>query len=226
MDAPPSGRVAVKVVGIGSGGHARVLADALVLMGASIVGFTDIDPRRHGQNIDGLPVLGDDTILSSLLAHGVRHAFLGVGGVADNRPRAQLYERVRGLGFEFPCIIHPAATLAHSVRLGEGAVVLARAVLNPGVNLGENAIVNTGGIVDHDCVIGAHAHIAPGAVLSGGVVVSDFAHIGTGAVVKQGVRIGAYSVIGAGAVVIEDVPENVVAKGIPARVHTKIETHG
>jgi acetyltransferase-like isoleucine patch superfamily enzyme len=42
--------------------------------------------------------------------------------------------------------------------------------------------------------------------------------VGIGAVVRHGVRIGEWSVIGAGAVVLEDVPELVVAWGVPSRV--------
>jgi acetyltransferase-like isoleucine patch superfamily enzyme len=44
------------------------------------------------------------------------------------------------------------------------------------------------------------------------------ADIYTGATVIPRIRIGAGSIVGAGAVVIEDVPENAVVVGNPARV--------
>ncbi len=43
-------------------------------------------------------------------------------------------------------------------------------------------------------------------------------HIGIGACVLPNINIGKWSIIGAGAVVIEDVPDNVIVVGNPAKV--------
>ena len=50
------------------------------------------------------------------------------------------------------------------------------------------------------------------------IVVEDGAWIGAGALVLQGVRIGRGTVVAAGSVVTRDLPPNVIAGGIPARV--------
>ena len=50
------------------------------------------------------------------------------------------------------------------------------------------------------------------------VIVGEGAWLAAGAVVLKGVTIGARAVVGAGAVVTEDVPEDSVAAGNPARV--------
>lgn len=215
-----------KVVGIGAGGHARVVLDILVRAGGfEIVGFTDSDPARKGAVVEGFRVLGDDRTLKDLLRQGVRHAFLGIGGVSDNAPRAAVYEKACALGLSFVKAIHPAAVVASSANIGNGVALMAMSVLNPGVRLGENVIVNTGAIVDHDCILGNHVHIAPGATLSGGIVVGDGAHIGIGASIVQGVRIGRNAVIGAGAVVIRDVPEGATVVGIPAHAIVRAGAH-
>ena len=52
----------------------------------------------------------------------------------------------------------------------------------------------------------------------GGIEVGDGAWIGFGAIVLDGVRIGAGAVVGAAAVVTEDVPDDCVAAGSPAKV--------
>lgn len=46
--------------------------------------------------------------------------------------------------------------------------------------------------------------------------------IGSGAIINPGVTIGRNSVIGAGSVVTKDIPANVVAAGVPCRVHRPI----
>ena len=52
----------------------------------------------------------------------------------------------------------------------------------------------------------------------GAIKVGDGAWLGHGVVVVSGVTIGAGAVIGSGSIVVEDVPENAIAVGNPARV--------
>lgn len=54
------------------------------------------------------------------------------------------------------------------------------------------------------------------------IIVEDGVWIGSGAILNPGSIIGRNSVIGAGAVITGDIPENVVAVGVPARVIKKI----
>jgi acetyltransferase-like isoleucine patch superfamily enzyme len=53
---------------------------------------------------------------------------------------------------------------------------------------------------------------------SAGIVLGDDVWLGAGAKVMDGVRIGNHVAVGAGAVVTRDLPDGVVAVGIPARV--------
>jgi len=212
----------ISVIGIGAGGHARVVIEILRLMGGyDLAGLLDSRPELQGAQVLGVPVLGDDSLLPGLYAQGVRHVFIGVGGTGDTRPRRRLYELARGLGFEIVAAIHPQAVLSPSAQIGRGPTVMAGAVINAAARLGENVIVNSGAIVEHDCVIGNHVHIASGARLASTVHVGDSAHIGLGACVRQCVRIGAGAIVGAGAVVVKDVPDDAVVVGVPARVLRK-----
>ncbi len=207
-----------QVVGIGAGGHGRVLLETLLLRSeCDVVGFIDDNPALHLQYVDGVQVLGGEEILLRLLERGVRSAFLGIGGVGNNHPRSRLFARVRGLGFHFVNVIHPTAVVSRSAVLGQGVVVMAGAVINRGVQVGDNTIVNTGAIVDHDCNLGDHVHIAPGVVLSGGVRVGAYTHVGTGACVRQNVSIGSESLVGVGAAVVADVQDKMTVVGVPAK---------
>jgi UDP-perosamine 4-acetyltransferase len=209
---------AARIVGIGAGGHARSVLDAVQAMGGwDVVALVDADRAQWGHTVLGVEVVGDDTRLSDLLNSGVRHAFIGIGGVRDNAPRAAAYAKARELGFELPVIQHPAAIVASSAHLGEGTVVLAGAVVNPEARIGVNVIVNTRAVVEHDCSLDEHCHLATGATLGGAVKVGAGAHIGIGAVVLQGLTIGDRAVVGGGAVVIEDVAAGTVVVGSPAR---------
>jgi UDP-perosamine 4-acetyltransferase len=209
----------MRVVGIGAGGHAKVLIDILRLRGeVEIIGLTDLNPTLWTTSVASVPVLGDDHLLPVLFAQGVTGAFVGVGGVGDDTLRRRLYEQVRSIGFDMISIIHPGTIIAASAVIGAGVMIMAGATINPDAHLGDNVIINTGAIVEHDCQIGAHAHVAPGAVLSGGARVGEGAHIGAGAVVRQYLTIGPHAIVGAGAVVTKDVPAATTVVGIPARL--------
>lgn len=56
-----------------------------------------------------------------------------------------------------------------------------------------------------------------------GIVIEDDVWIGSGAIITDGIRIGHGSVIAAGAVVTSDIPPNVIAAGVPAKVIRLIE---
>jgi acetyltransferase-like isoleucine patch superfamily enzyme len=84
--------------------------------------------------------------------------------------------------------------------------------------IGDDCIVNTSASVDHDCVVGDHVHLCPGVHLAGAVNVGSGTMIGTGAVILPVIQIGKGCVVGAGAVVNRDLPDGVIAFGVPARV--------
>jgi UDP-perosamine 4-acetyltransferase len=208
----------MKVVGIGAGGHARVIIDILSHSpGFQVVGLVEVAESLIGGTIEGSLILGDDELLPQLLEDGVRLAFIGIGGIGNNRPRADAFSRVLKLGFDVISAIHPRAVVARSAIVGRGVCAMAGVVVNPGAFVGENVILNSNCTIEHDCVLGDHVHIAPGVTLSGAVQIGSYTHIGTGASVRQGVRIGNSSIVGVGAVVVNDVPDDTLVVGVPAR---------
>lgn len=207
-----------RCVVLGGGGHAKVVIEALRAQGRlTPVAVVDADPARHGREIFGVPVVGDDTVLPRLLADGVTVAVAGVGGVGDNRPRRAVMLMAREAGFVLGGVIHPAALISPSARLSADVQVLAGAVVGPDVVLEGGVVVNTRAVVEHDGLVDLYAHVATGAVLAGGVRVGVMAHIGAGATVRQKITIGTEAVVGAGAVVVRDVPDGQVVVGVPAR---------
>lgn len=207
-----------RVVGLGAGGHAKVVLDILGLDGRwEVEGLLDPNSTLHGSELLGSCVLGGDELLPALVRQGVTHAFIGLGSTGDLGPRRRLYELAHAHGLQMVAAIHPDAIVARSATIGSGATLMAGVVVNAGAVLGENVVVNTGAIVEHDCRIGNHVHIATGAALAGAVAVHDLVHLGLGARVREGVVIGVGAIVGAGAVVVDDVAPGAVVVGVPAR---------
>jgi UDP-N-acetylbacillosamine N-acetyltransferase len=214
-----------RVVIWGASGHALVVADVVRQEGRfEIAGFLDdSDPTRQEATFAGGRVLGGRERLPALRAEGVHAAIVAVG---DCAARLRLAEVVRQHGLSLASAVHPRAVVARGVEVGAGTVVCAGAVVNPGAVLGECVIVNTGATVDHECLLRDGVHVGPGAHLGGRVEIGSGTWIGIGAVVSDRIHVGAEAVIGAGAVVVRDIPDRVVAYGVPARAIRPVDARG
>ncbi len=203
---------------LGAGGHARVLADALRLLGrAERAVVLDARVELHGTSLLGIVVAGGDDLLWRMRSEGFTEFLVAVGGIRAFGLRRRLFETATGAGLSPGFLRHPTSVVAASATLGAGSQVLAGAIVNACAEVGENVILNTGSIVEHDCVVGADVHVAPRACVAGGVRVGRQVHIGAGATICENLRIGDRAIVGAGAVVIRDVPPEAVVAGVPAK---------
>ena len=127
---------------------------------------------------------------------------------------------------DIPARIEPGAIIREQVSIGKNAVIMMGAILNIGAVVGEGTMIDMGAVLGGRATVGRNCHIGAGAVLAGviepasatPVVIEDGVLVGANAVVIEGVRVGRGAVVAAGAVVIQDVPENAVVAGCPARV--------
>ena len=207
-----------KVVLIGAGRHAMVIAEKLLqLPDFEVHGFID----KHGVKLPqfmeekGYKVLGDDTLLPRLDKDIHIHICLGAN-LMD--ARKELILKIRDLHLNTVSVIHPSAYIAPSVNIGAGVTVLVGAVINTNAQIGDYCCINTGAIVEHDCVLGDNIFVQPRSVLAGNVSIGEDSIIGIGAVVRENIKIGKNCFIGGGAFVSKDIPDNSVAYGVPAKI--------
>ncbi|MEO1269006.1 MAG: acetyltransferase [Myxococcota bacterium] len=195
---------------LGASGHAHVVCDIALLLGLEVEAFAETTPRQR--HFLGRPILTEADVLQRPPGSPV---FVGIG---NPRVRRALTGRCLDAGLSLATLIHPTAVVAHDVVIGSGSVVMARAVINPGTQIGSNVIINTGAVVDHDCVLGDLVHICPGSTLAGTVSVGEGTWIGAGATASNNVHIGRWTMVGAGGVVVHDLPDDVIAYGVPAAI--------
>ena len=196
------------VVVIGAGGHGKVVVSTLLAAGIRIPCVLDDDREKWGSEIFGVPVRGP-------VSDGVGSGRVGVLGIGRNGERKRIAE---ALNLDWATVIHPHAWVHPSVSLGAGSVVFAGAMIQPDTVIGRHVIVNTGAMIDHDCEIGDYAHVAPGVKLSGGVRLGEGVFLGIGSCAIPSVQVGEWTTVGAGAAVVSDLPSEVIAVGVPARV--------
>ncbi len=203
-----------KLVVLGGGGHAKVAIETLRDADlCDLVGF--LDRESAGEQVLGLPRLGDDVEMATLRARGVTHVFPAVG---SNAVRVKLAMAAKAHGLVLANAVSPFAYVSKTASLGEGVLVVVGAAVNADASIGDCAIVNTNASVDHDGRIGAGAHVAPRSALAGGVTVGEQVLVGIGSTVLPRVTIGANAIVGAGSCVVSDIPPGAKAYGVPARV--------
>ncbi len=122
--------------------------------------------------------------------------------------------------------IEPGAFIREGAIIENNAVIMMGAVINLGAVVGEGSMIDMGAVLGARAFVGKNCHVGAGAVLAGvleppsaqPVTLGDNVLIGANAVVLEGVKIGNGAVVAAGAIVTQDVPENVVVAGCPARI--------
>ncbi len=203
---------------IGSSGHASTVLEAIELQGEyQVLGLLDSYEQR-GKEKHGYPVIGPAEEAAELAsAYACTSFFIAIG---DNWKRWQIASKLKGSlpKLEFATAVHPSVLISKTARVACGCFLMAGVIVCANARIGEGCIVNTGSTVNHDCKLAEYASLSAGVHLGGGCGIGVRSSVGLGSTVREKRVIGRDSVIGAGAVVLHDIPDEVVAYGVPAKV--------
>ena len=200
-----------KVIIIGTGGHAKVVADIVLSNNDTIYGFLTSD--ENILTFLGKPVLGTE---EDYAQYKDCHFIIAIG---NQNVRERIANSMKMVNWY--TAIHPSCVISSiNTRIGEGCVISANAVINANATIGKHSIINTNATVEHDNIIEEFAHISVGAKLGGNVFIGRKTWVGIGATVKNSVSVCNDCMIGAGAVVVKNIDNSGVFVGVPARIMT------
>ncbi|MBE6903411.1 MAG: acetyltransferase [Ruminococcaceae bacterium] len=196
------------VIIIGTGGHAKVIADIVLCSGDNLVGFLTSDCDKD--TFIEKPILKDDKVYTE---YKDCYFIIAIG---DPNARERISNSMAGV--KWYTAIHPSSIIsAINTSVGEGTAVMANAVINPFAKIGNHCIINTHSTVEHDNVIEDFSHISVGAKLAGDVKIGKGTSVGIGATVSNGISICEDCIIGAGAVVVKSIEASGTYVGVPAK---------
>ncbi len=145
--------------------------------------------------------------------------------MAGIRLRRELY-RMAGISIGNGTVILGKMKLTGEGTIARNLIIGENCVLNELVtfNLGEMVTIEDNTSIGMECLFLTVSHqmgmpeYRGGQTLTRPIIVGRGVWMGARVIVLPGVNIGPGSVIGAGSVVTQDVPANVIAAGVPARV--------
>lgn len=204
-----------KVIIIGAGGHAKVIADIIDKSKDIVEGFLDDNKTKNEIIIKGkqYKVIGKINDCEKIQLENPEMEF--VIAIGNNKVRKQIAERYENL--KFYTAIHPSSQIALDVEIGEGTVIMANTSINTSAKIRKHCIINTGAVVEHDNILEDYVHVSPNATLCGTVQIGELTHIGAGTTVRNNISICHDCIIGAGSIVVKNINEPSTYIGIPAR---------
>jgi sugar O-acyltransferase (sialic acid O-acetyltransferase NeuD family) len=178
----------------------------------NVAGYVEnMDLDRCKEKLEGLPIIWVDEISKFV------HDHWAVCGLATTH-RHRFTDQVEKIGMRFGTLIHPSARISSNSTVGEGSIISVGTIVATHTHIGKQVFINRGSLIGHHTRIGDYVTIQPGSNIAGVCQIGKYSFIGMGAVVNDNTTIGEHSVVGAGAVVTQDVPDNVLVVGVPARI--------
>jgi acetyltransferase EpsM len=202
---------------VGAGTQAKYILDIIKhYPDHKILNIVDVEdnPEISNKNLEGIEIISDLDAILSKTARSVKVILAH----SDNKMKEMLAKKLEEWEFEFVSIIHPQTVISASAKIGKGVIINPNVTIMPYACIGDHVMIHSHVVIEHDNKIEDFVNIAPGVNLAGYVTLKRGATIFTGANIIPSVTIGAYSVVGAGSTVLDDLPENCVAFGSPAKI--------
>ncbi|MGM0563409.1 MAG: acetyltransferase [Pseudomonadota bacterium] len=181
-----------------------------------VVAFTvDTDYLPPGREFMGLPVVPFEQLENHFPPDQFR-CFAPMTGSGMNRPRADVYHRIRQRGYRCISYISSRATV-WSDRIGENVLILEDNTIQPFVTIGNNVSLWSGNHIGHHSRIGDHVTVTSHAVVSGHCDIGDYSFLGVNCTLRDGLKLAEGSFIAMSASLVDDTEAWCAYAGQPAQ---------
>lgn len=172
----------------------------------------------------------DDTIISNTKIYlGITYKFEDLHNyinkddfeiiIANGEPsiRKLLFDKCKKNNFNIATLIDPSAVISQTASIGEGSIITTHCTIASSSIIGINVAVNVKTIIGHDITINDHSVLSSMVNVGGNCIIGSSTYIGMGAMIKEGLIVGNDVILGMGSVLHNNLVDDVIALGNPAR---------
>lgn len=203
---------------IGGGGHCKAVIDIVECAGYQILGIID-RKENIGKYVLGYRIIGEDNDIPQYVEKA--DFLITVGFVTNPYLRISLFNKVKDAGGHLATIVSPTAYVARYTSIGEGTIIMHKAIVCVGSKIGCNCIINTMADVDHCAEVGDNSHLSANVLVAGEAKVGDRCFCGIGSIISSGVTITSDVILGAGTLVVKNIDTPGIYIGHPSHPLSK-----
>lgn len=179
------------------------------------VGFLDDREELQGRDVLGLKVIGKFQDAQKHL--GDCHFVTGIGSALNFWKKSEILANLRIPTERFETLIHPQASVSKFAKVGLGCTVFQHSSVSANASIGNHVLILPGSVINHDSKVGSYTTLTSGVCLSGNVTIDEGCYVGSNSAIRQDLKIGKHSLIGMGSTVLQDVPNQSIYAGNPAK---------
>ena len=201
-----------KLILVGGGGHCKSVIDIAEELGYDILGILDKE-EKVGASVLNYKVIGTDDDIPKYVDKAL--FVVTVGQIKENVVRRKVAGLIDKAGGRYATLIALDAHVSRYAHIGEGTVVMHKAIVNADSKIGRNCIINTMANIEHDVVTGDFCHISTGSIINGDTIIGNNVFVGSNSEIHNCKKIVDDVVIAAGSSVYKDIVEAGVYIGTP-----------
>ncbi len=148
---------------VGGGGHYKSVIDEAEGAGWTILGILDVE-KNVGRKVLGYSIVGTDDQIPEFVNE--TYFIVTVGQIKDAGLRIKLHKKILSVGGKLATIIASDAHVSKHSKIGEGTVIMHKAVVNADARIG--CIINTIANIENDVALGDYCHISTDTMVNGG----------------------------------------------------------
>jgi sugar O-acyltransferase (sialic acid O-acetyltransferase NeuD family) len=199
---------------LGAGGYAQQVFWLATKIGKyNILGFYD-ETINSGEEKYYQKALITSNFDKFLLKNPNPKIICAVGNISLRRRWVKRF----GKNYEFATIIDPSSLISPDAKIGVNVVILGFTVCSIECQIENHVNINWQCLISHHVKVGEFTNISSGVKLTGSASVGRECDIGTNVVVIPKKAVGDRVVLGAGAMVNNNIPSDVTAVGVPAKI--------
>ncbi len=140
-----------------------------------------------------------------------------VVGIGEPAVREKKYEQLKVDGIRTPTLIHPSVQIPEFTKIGSGVVIQCGCFISTNVVIEDHVYIQPQCNIGHDDVLSEGCMISGMGNIAGTVKIGCYTYIGLSAAIKEKVSVGNHSIVGMGSIVYNNIPDEIIALGNPAR---------